>query len=165
MKTRNQNQEPDDSGLQAPPELVAALKAVPQEKLFIPPTVDEAVFHAAQKHFTRPERSRPLWAGWFRWALAGTAAAALCVLAAIWSGKLTRTSAPQFAVEDLNHDGKVDILDAFILAKRVEAGAEVPGDHTPMPSLDVRTLVAQAVKLDQSGRKLSPPLHSEGGRS
>src|SRR5437867_405152 len=53
----------DDQTLQAPPGLVAALKALPTGRVFIPPTLDEAVLRAAQRHLTK--RASPAF-NWFR---------------------------------------------------------------------------------------------------
>jgi hypothetical protein len=67
------------------------------------------------------------------------------------------TAAPRFAHEDINHDGQVDILDAFALARQLKAGA------TPNPQLDLNgdgvvderdlaAVAARAVSLEKGGR-------------
>jgi hypothetical protein len=49
MHTPDNNQHYPDEALEAPPKLVAALKRLPQEPVFIPATADEAVLRAARK--------------------------------------------------------------------------------------------------------------------
>ncbi len=50
MRIPHDHEEKDNPELKAPPELVSALKQLPQENLFIPRSVDEAVFRAAHQH-------------------------------------------------------------------------------------------------------------------
>jgi hypothetical protein len=63
MHTRDNNQHDRDEALEAPPQLVSALRRLPGKPVFIPPTADEAVLRAARRHLTQP---RELWVGWFR---------------------------------------------------------------------------------------------------
>ena len=156
---RDDNQHDPDEGLEAPPQLVSALKRLPREPVFIPPTADEAILRAARKHLNPPREVR---AGWFRFLpwVAG-AAAALLLLAVI--PQFFKRPAPvqgrdsTFARGDLNHDGRVDILDAFALARQLKQGGtrnlqlDVNGDGV-VDERDVAALAARAVKLERGGR-------------
>ena len=278
MDTPDNNQNREDEALAAPPELVAALKRLPQAPVFIPPTADEAVLRAARKQLSlnaagtecadprcslhasarpavagsvpspppeervrerRPlvpgtglpaqdeqllrtplgcqpsiravdllsptlsssggegvtaglrqrdarEEPRPraqqapshrarqevLWPSWLgallrpgtgalRWLPWMTAAAAAFVLL-VAIPELFKRPAPApasdsaFARWDLNHDGRVDILDAFALARQVKQGGarnlqwDVNGDGV-VDERDVAAIAARAVELDRGG--------------
>ena len=62
-----------------------------------------------------------------------------------------------FAVEDVNRDGQVDILDAFALARKVQQGIsadkklDLNGDGV-IDDKDVATIAGHAVKLEHGGR-------------
>jgi hypothetical protein len=61
-----------------------------------------------------------------------------------------------FARGDLNHDGHVDIVDAFALARQLKQGGtrnlqlDLNGDGV-VDERDVAALAARAVKLEQGG--------------
>jgi len=94
----------------------------------IPACVDRAVAEAARRHFVRP---RPrLWK--LRWAMPATAAAAILLGVCIWwlnigpAGQSVHEAHPQAlaasqAQADVDQNGKVDILDAFALARHLES--------------------------------------------
>jgi hypothetical protein len=158
---RDNNSHDQDEGLEAPPQLVSALKRLPQAPVFIPPTADEAILRAARRHLALPESGRRGWFGWFRFMpRVAAAAAAILLLAAI--PQFFKQPAPgpargsAFARGDLNHDGRVDILDAFALAMQLKQGEtrnlqlDVNGDGV-VDERDVAALAARAVKLEQGG--------------
>jgi hypothetical protein len=161
MPTRDNNPHDQDEGLEAPPQLVSALKRLPQEPVFIPPTADAAILRAARKHLTQPVNGRRGWLGWFRFMpwVAG-AAATILLLAAIPQFFKQPVPGPArdsaFTRGDLNHDGHVDILDAFALARRLKQGEtknlqlDLNGDGI-VDERDVAALAARAVKLEQGG--------------
>jgi hypothetical protein len=138
----------DDEGLKAPPRLVAALQQAAQTKVFIPPTLDEAVIRAGREHLAKPGPRRPYWLRLLLWS---TAPATLVVFL------LVRHSPDGFAGEDLNRDGKVDILDAFQLARELRSPT-TPGQRRDfnndgaVDQLDVEWIAAEAVKLPRGGR-------------
>ncbi len=201
MQTPENNQHRQGEALEAPPRLVAALKRLPKAPVFIPPTADEAVLRAAQRHLaanaTGPECARPRaqqpptrsarwevlklrwlrmllrpgtgalrrnrqagprWTGLLPWA--ATAAAVILLVVAV--PQFFKQPAPgpsrdsTFARGDLNHDGRVDILDAFALARELKQGRaknlqlDVNGDGV-VDERDVAALAARAVKLEQGG--------------
>jgi hypothetical protein len=77
MQMRDNNQYDQDEELEAPPQLVSALKRLPQEPVFIPPTADEAILRAARRHLNPPQQPR---FGWFRFLPWVAAAAAILLL-------------------------------------------------------------------------------------
>jgi hypothetical protein len=158
MQMPDNNQRRQDEALEAPPRLVSALKGLPRERLFIPPTLDESILRAARKHLEAPQPVRPVW---LRLVLWGAAAAAVVVLAVL--PRFTRQPATGPAHDaalarwDLNHDGRVDILDAFALARQLKRGGaqnpqlDLNGDGV-VDERDVAAIAARAVKLDGGGR-------------
>ena len=157
MQTPGNNQHDPDEALEAPPKLAAALKRLPQEPVFIPPTADEAILRAARKHLGVPVPIRTGWSRFMPWV---AAAAAIVLLAAIPLFLSSPAHAPvrdsAFARGDLNHDGRLDILDAFALARQLQQGGtrnlqlDVNGDGV-VDQRDVAALAARAVKLERGG--------------
>src|SRR5262245_37151144 len=115
MNTGDPNTRRDGEEPQAPLKLAAALKELPARRVFVPPTLDEAVLGAARRHLAEPRRSAPgafdRFRSWFLWPT--VAAACLALIGLIY---FFAKPAKDLAREDLNHDGRVDILDAFQLA-------------------------------------------------
>lgn len=151
---------PNDREREAPeasPELVSALKRLPKAPIFIPPTVDEAIVRAAYRRLSPPKEP---WLKGFplvRWALA---VAALGMLLAIAPRFLPRTDLGPGATlvrEDLNQDGRVDILDAFTLARELQTRAhprpqlDMNGDGV-VDERDVAMLAARAVSVERGDR-------------
>ena len=146
-----------DQDLQAPPRLVSALQQVSKPQIFVPPTLDEAILKAANQHLVRCKESKPLWLRLSPWV---AAAAALLLALAIIPHLLRKfgpsPSTERFVLEDVNHDGKVDILDAFALARQLKAGTspdprmDINGDGV-VDERDVTTLAVHAVKLEKGG--------------
>jgi hypothetical protein len=157
MQQPDNEQHCPDEALEAPPRLVSALKRLPQEPVFVPPTADEAILRAARRHLEGSPRARP---GWFRLMPWVAAAAAILLLATI--PQLFHKTAPglapgsTFAHADLNHDGRVDILDAFALARQLKSGQSINpqldlnGDGV-VDERDVATIAARAVTLERGG--------------
>lgn len=155
MNDRAPNTRHDGEAPNAPARLVAALKEPPPRRVFVPPTVDDAVLAAARRHLARPPRFgfaglRP----WLFWPAAATVGIALIGIGLF----LARQAGwpPEFAREDINRDGQVDILDAFALARAVRGGdqpssLDLNGDGT-VDGRDAEQIAAQAVKLEKGGR-------------
>jgi len=151
MAEQDQNRE--DEGPQAPASFVKALNNVEKERLFVPPALDELVLRKAREHlqeFERPQFGRKPWVSW--------AAMAACLALAFWLGErlIRSTGHDAFAPEDINRDGRVDILDAFALARRIETGGtadlrwDINGDGR-VDRADVNAIAARAVSLAQAG--------------
>lgn len=159
MQTPDHNQPSQDEALEAPPQLVSALKRLPQPPVFIPPTANDTILRAARRHLNPP---RPAAPGWFRFLpwVAAAAAAVVLLLAIPQLLKQAPTSPAReaaFAPADLNHDGRLDILDAFALARQLKQDGtrnlqlDLNGDGV-VDERDVSTLAARAVKLERGGR-------------
>src|SRR5579864_1677263 len=120
------DQHDSEQNLQAPARLVSALKEVSRREIFIPPYIDRAILKAAQERLAPHAKAR---LGNFRRWILWPALAGACVFVACAAWLLT--TRPHYAREDLNHDGKVDILDAFALAREIKSSTHLSG------SLDV----------------------------
>jgi hypothetical protein len=115
----------EDSDLRIPSKLSGDLKALFQPRIGVPPEVDRAVMDRAHKHFAgiKPGKGRLLRIHW-GWRIA--AAAAVIMLA--FSLDLTKQPEPttdsfslsKVQAEDIDRNGRVDILDAFKLARHIE---------------------------------------------
>jgi Dockerin type I domain len=159
----------DGEELKSPAKLVAALKEPPARRVFVPSSVDAAVLRAARQQSagssTSPSpsdgeraRVRDAFARFLRpWLLWPTVATACIVLAGLAYLASHPSSQPQFAREDVNHDGSVDILDAFQLARNIQSGAK------PVPEVDLNgdgivdrrdaeLIATHAVKLEKGGK-------------
>ncbi|MBP7933441.1 MAG: hypothetical protein KA354_02225 [Phycisphaerae bacterium] len=119
----------DPGGPEAPQELANDLRALFGAAPSVPPLVDEDVLVAARRVMARQRRRRLV----VRAVSIGTAAA--CVAGIVWIGGLigrpgretASPSGPPVTVaqadrEDVNGDGRVDILDALTLAKGIDRG-------------------------------------------
>ncbi len=159
MQMADTNDPQPNEGLEAPPGLVSALKRLPRQPIFIPPTLDEAVLRAARGHLRKRQVPRLKWLRLMPWVAATTAA---ILLLAVMPHLLRKSADDQtggFAPrrEDLNHDGRVDILDAFSLARRVKSGEilnsqfDLNGDGV-VDERDVAILAARVVRLGKGGR-------------
>src|SRR5688500_2473753 len=99
-----------------PPEIEARLRhGAERTAVLVPPAVDGAVLARARERFEeirrRRSRARAVW--WM-------SAAACFVALALLAGSLIK--APRFERADVDRSGRVDILDAFALARRIQQG-------------------------------------------
>jgi hypothetical protein len=149
------NNQPRADEAPAPPKLVSALKRVRPAPPFIPPTLDEAILRVAQRHLRQPEPARLNWLRLMPW-LAGATA---IVLLAVFPPALKRMASSPVpgsrpVREDLNHDGRVDILDAFALARQLKARRtpslqlDINGDGV-VDERDVAAIASRAVRLEK----------------
>ena len=145
------------------------LRALHGPTVDVPPAVDDAVVSMARRHFARHRRSRLL----MRMAAVSSAAAAIVLVvwvARTWDGPLPASRVADAgpnalpapagpgpdataAQQDLDHNGLVDIRDAFLLARGIERGEtpkrqwDINGDGK-VDRADVDTIAMAAVKLD-----------------
>ncbi|MHC4916211.1 MAG: dockerin type I domain-containing protein [Planctomycetota bacterium] len=96
-----------------------------------------------RRSLSRRGRSRPMWAA------AAAAAAAFVAGAGIWTTLALRSRA---ARGDLDRSGSVDIVDAYLLARRLESGEERPPEWDVnrdgrVDGADVDDLARRAVSL------------------
>ena len=143
-----------DEELKAPPRLIEALVQASSERIFVPPAIDRTILKAAERQFSHSGRGRARRVWW--WTRL-TTASALVVAFALVTSQWQRVAKGRFAREDVNHDGQIDILDAFALARQVKQGSasdkrlDVNGDGV-VDEKDVATIAAHAVKLERGGR-------------
>lgn len=149
----------EDLDLRIPPKLSADLNALFEPQLGVPPEVDCAVMDRAHKHFAalqsgKGKRLRIHWA----WRIA--AAAAVVIFA--FSLDLTKRTGPateNFSLSktqavDIDRNGRVDILDAFKLARHIESAGtlqtewDINGDGL-IDRNDVDVVALAAVRLDK----------------
>jgi hypothetical protein len=125
------------------------LSAIGRPCVFVDRETDAAILAAARSHLegvlaARRRRVRRRW----------LAAAALVLGIGYGAFWMARPTAADLAGEDLNHDGRVDILDAFQLARSLKQPngprpglPDVNGDGV-VNDQDVEALAAKAVRLD-----------------
>src|SRR5436190_24163493 len=111
MKIPDHNDERADESLQAPPRLVSTLARIPHDEIFVPRTIDEAILREAKRRLEKPNRPGFSWRRWTTRFAAVVVILALVGFVVLRHGMPIRP--PAFAREDFNHDGRVDILDAF----------------------------------------------------
>jgi hypothetical protein len=157
MKASNPNEHPEDGGLEAPPRLAVAFRNLPQQRIFIPCTLDEAVLGETRRRLRKRVMHRLDWSLLRFWLPAAAVIIFVGLLAYLFSGTFLRAPRqPLLVREDLNHDGRVDILDAFALARAIKSEAsldhrlDINGDGV-IDERDVATIAAQAVKLQKRG--------------
>ena len=119
----------------------------------IPPEVDQAIFDRATAHFAaRKHRRFPA----LRWVAAAAAVIFLAIMSSPWNSRPAMQSASlvQVAKADVDHNGRIDILDAFTLARHV-GRAEKTGnqwdfnDDGFVNRKDVDIVAFAAVRLDK----------------
>ncbi|MCF7955381.1 MAG: hypothetical protein K9M75_06235 [Phycisphaerae bacterium] len=139
-------------------EFVGDLKSLYGARRGVPVEVDRAILAEARKHLGK-KRWR-LRIG--RWAVSAAAVAAVVVFAFVHDfdgdGDMdSRTVAlvdMQAVKEDVDRNGRVDILDAFVLARRVEASERVDlqwdinGDGV-VDGKDIDAVAARAVRINK----------------
>jgi len=149
----------EDLDLRIPPKLSNDLKAIFEPQVGVPPEIDHAVMDRAHKYFSAVQsgqirRRRVHWA----WRIA--AAAAVIIFA--FSLDLTKQAGPpadrfshgKTQAVDIDRNGRVDILDAFKLARHIEtAGSaesawDINGDGQ-IDRSDVDMVALAAVRLDK----------------
>ena len=135
----NQFENSDGDADRLPDALVAALRGVYARDVHVPRELDSRILNDARAGFARRNRfrSRLLYSGF-------AAAAAILIVGIVlpqlypgahdMPGQRVTThmlsvmpSPPQ--AEDVDHSGKVDILDAFVVAKLVETGKQVEATY------------------------------------
>jgi len=149
----------EDLDLRIPSRLSNDLKAIFEPQAGVPPEIDRAVMDRAHKYFSAVQssqgrRRRVHWA----WRVA--AAAAVIIFA--FSLDLTKQTGPiteSFSISktqaiDIDRNGRVDILDAFKLARHIESADrtetawDVNGDGQ-IDRSDVDMVALTAVRLDK----------------
>ena len=142
------NEHDEMESLQAPAKFAEALRNSQKKRVFVSPQVDEKILAQARQQLLEPRSRFPFLPRW-----AAMAASLVLIGGLIFAVTQTRTR--NFAAEDINRDGVVDILDAFALARKIEAGAKDDADFNRDGAVDQRDAGAigqWAVRLDKGGR-------------
>jgi len=151
----------EDLDLRASSKLSADLSSLFEPPRPVPPEVDRAVSDRIRRHFVG---GKPLEIQHrrFRWAALWKVAAAAAVVIFAFSLDLTKKREPAtdrpaltgIEATDIDLNGRVDILDAFTLARQIEAAGRIEpewdmnGDGLVDRS-DVDTVALAAVRLDK----------------
>lgn len=117
-----------DEDMGVPPKLSVELNALFEPPLMVPPEADRAVLDQAQRHFVAGRFSEGA-RGRFRWSRLWKVAAAAAVVIFAFSLDLTKKPEPVtersirtgIQAVDIDRNGRVDILDAFTLARHIES--------------------------------------------
>jgi hypothetical protein len=115
----------DDPGL--PPRLVEDLTELYKPPAGVPREVDDEILFAAKEQLGNTRRA-------WQWGLVGVIAATIALVFGIElimqprrpaprTEPYVRSPAPAIMCEDIDLSGRVDILDAFLLARRIETGS------------------------------------------
>lgn len=162
----NDERKPDDAEIGLPDSVRAALKNRYGPVPSVPSEIDKAILADARRHFEqhgpatlRPARRRRVSA-WQWTVIASTVAAACVVLVALRtpdpnqaSNVAARSDAATVFDElrgDVDLNGRVDILDAFAMARQFRDGDPVARDFNldgRFDELDIDLVAREAVKL------------------
>lgn len=142
------NEHDENENLEASAKFAEALRNFQKQRVLVPSRVDEEILTAARKHFQqqRPRKIISLP----RWTALAASVALICGMI-----YFARTRNQSYAAEDINRDGAVDILDAFVLAKRIEAAEIAPADFNRDGKTDhgdVEAIASGVVRLEKGGR-------------
>ena len=137
----------DDGEFEVGGEFAADLKLLYGAKRNVPVDVDRAVLAEARKHLGK----KHLRLRFARWAGSAAAVAAVVVFAFVhnYNGG---SNGPVMAMEDIDRNGRVDILDAFALAvglksdETIDLKWDLNGDGI-VDGKDVDAVAASAVRL------------------
>jgi hypothetical protein len=157
--TERSDQRPAADDAELPAGLAAALWGVFDPAPAVPPGVDEGILREARAGFSRRRRFSLA----VRWAGSAAAAAAAVVVVAVVlhrgrPGTHVAVNTGSVVAGDVDANGRVDMLDAFLLARKLDANApaggkadDVNGDGV-VDRRDVDAVAAMAVRLPGGAR-------------
>jgi len=149
--TRPEEQRPEENGLHR--RLEEDLGRIYGASVTVPEAVDASIRAHGRRHLAARRRSRLV----LRWVAAAAAVLlATAVLADVFHLNRPAPEAkqrPRVLAEDVDGNGRINVLDAFALARRLEAGAvkdrrfDVTGDGR-VDEADVDWIARRAVRLN-----------------
>ena len=148
-----ENKVPSDTNPELPEELHQAIVNLHTPPIPVPAHLDRLILSAAHVRLTRRKRAvRAL--GW-----GSIAAAAVLLITVARFSFIDKPSTPQVAiVGDVNGDGRVDILDAFVVARGIAHHEKLPqtwdvnGDGV-VDQKDVDLLAQMAVTVSKGPKR------------
>jgi len=150
MDSRNEHNN-KESQEPAPEQLTNDLQELYGANLIVPAHVDETILSQAKRQLSR-KTGRRNW----HWAAAAAAVVLLTVGLLTLSDSESPSApppSPALAKEDIDRDGRVDILDAFALARKIESTSQL--DLTEdinrdgrVDRRDVEAIAHRAVRLN-----------------
>lgn len=152
-----QRQHHPDSEPTLPVDLIGDLAGLYRPPSGVPSDVDDEILFAARRQFGDARRS-------WRWGLVGVSVASIALVFGIEAimrpvgtvrqvEMAVRPAASAVVREDIDRSGRVDILDAFLLARRIEAGGETRrewdvNEDGSINQADVDAVALTAVRLN-----------------
>jgi Dockerin type I domain len=121
----------------------------------VPTAIDQAILADAQRYLAervQPVRRRRQWSV-LRWATIGSTVAAACLMVVtFWPRHVANDGLSSVAVNenDIDENGRVDILDAFVMARQIQTGDSRARDLNhdgQRDQLDVDLVARNAVML------------------
>ncbi len=144
--------------LKVSPEFSVDLNTLFKPQFSIPPEIDRAVMDRAHQHFTQKHWSYHILRHISIWRFAAAAAVIIVAFSLNLAQKSGPTTNQSLLVEaravDIDRNGRVDILDAFKLARHIESVErtetkwDINGDGL-VNSNDVDLVASAAVRLDK----------------
>ena len=143
----NHGEDNEDRALEASQRFIQRLKSLHRREVTVPVDVDAAILNKAREHLQGLDKGRRILP-FPRWLAAAAAVVLVATVAGVWFQKRP----VPFAREDLDRNGRVDVLDAFWLARKVQQGAvstefDLNGDGV-VNARDIDAVVIRAVKLE-----------------
>lgn len=156
----------EDINVELPDAVKAALKKRFGPVPDVPSNIDQLILADARRHFEqhgpgaqRPTRHRRV-SRW-QWTLIGSSLAAACVLffamkpqppqfEHTFAARSVAVSADAESTSDVDRNGRVDILDAFAMARQIRSGQGTRYDMNHdgrLDTLDIDIVAREAVKL------------------
>lgn len=145
----------DDTNFET--KLGKAIRRLTKQTVFVPSSKDEEILKGIRNRFERrrsgtgkekaPAKRITKVSRWQKWM---PLAASILIAASILYFSMQQRNAA-----DVNGDGKVDVIDALMLANQLKAGAVRTGDINSDGTIDekdVREIAARSVRLDDRER-------------
>ncbi|MEZ0267216.1 MAG: dockerin type I repeat-containing protein [Phycisphaerae bacterium] len=155
---------PDEFDAELPPEMAGGLRELFGRAPAVPASLDRTILDAARGRFAARRRNRMM----IRWATGLATAAAACVAIALMlnPGRHQPPLAQKPPLKgDLDASGKVDMVDALLLARRIASADrpdpawDVNGDGK-VDAADADAVARSAVALQPTGQAAAPRLPS-----